>query len=132
MSDARPMGQTLSTGPARRSLWDVKLGTTYNRVAQPNTPPPPMLTRTDEMEDRVEARFLTLTDVSETLNVTLAQTKALVRSGDLSAIKIGGRGAWRVERSALEEYIERMYSQTREFIAREQTGGAEQRDQAHT
>ncbi len=91
-----------------------------------------MLTRTDEMEDRVEARFLTLTDVSETLNVTLAQTKALVRSGDLSAIKIGGRGAWRVERSALEEYIERMYSQTREFIAREQTGGAEQRDQAHT
>ncbi len=72
----------------------------------------------------MESRFLTLTDVSETLNVTLAQTKALVRSGDLAAIKIGGRGAWRVERTALEEYIQRMYSQTRDFIAKEQTVSA--------
>ncbi|MGB3257175.1 MAG: helix-turn-helix domain-containing protein [Ornithinimicrobium sp.] len=80
----------------------------------------------------MEARFLTLTDVSETLNVTLAQTKALVRSGDLSAIKIGGRGAWRVERSALEEYIERMYSQTREIIAREHAGATDGRDGTHT
>lgn len=84
------------------------------------------------MEDSVEARFLTLTDVAETLNVTLAQTKALVRSGELSAIKIGGRGAWRVERSALEEYIERMYSQTREFIAKEHSTSAVSRDEAHT
>ena len=84
------------------------------------------------MENRVEARFLTLTDVSETLNVTLAQTKALVRSGDLSAIKIGGRGAWRVERSALEDYIERMYSQTRQFIEREHTSGTAHSDEAHT
>ncbi len=80
----------------------------------------------------MEARFLTLTDVAETLNVTLAQTKALVRSGELSAIKIGGRGAWRVERSALEEYIERMYSQTREFIAKEHSTSAVSRDEAHT
>ena len=68
----------------------------------------------------MEPRFLTLTDVSETLNVTLAQTKSLVRSGELAAIKIGGRGAWRVEKSALEDYIDRMYSQTKDFIAREQ------------
>ncbi|MGB5952893.1 MAG: helix-turn-helix domain-containing protein [Ornithinimicrobium sp.] len=73
----------------------------------------------------MEARFLTLTDVAETLNVTLAQTKALVRSGDLVAIKIGGRGAWRVERSALEEYIQRMYSETKDFIAREQAKSVE-------
>jgi len=68
----------------------------------------------------VEPRFLTLTDVSETLNVTLAQTKSLVRSGELAAIKIGGRGAWRVERSALEDYIARMYAQTRDYIEREE------------
>jgi excisionase family DNA binding protein len=67
----------------------------------------------------VEPRFLTLTDVSETLNVSLAQTKALVRSGELAAIKIGGRGAWRVERQALEDYIDRMYAQTKDLIARE-------------
>lgn len=85
------------------------------------------------IEDSVESRFLTLTDVSETLNVTLAQTKALVRSGDLVAIKIGGRGAWRVERSALEDYITRMYDETKRFIAGEQgKGGKVSRDEAHT
>ncbi|MGB3187306.1 MAG: helix-turn-helix domain-containing protein [Ornithinimicrobium sp.] len=73
----------------------------------------------------MEARFLTLTDVAETLNVTLAQSKALVRSGELAAIKVGGRGAWRVERSALEEYIDRMYSETKDFIAREQNQPSE-------
>jgi hypothetical protein len=39
-----------------------------------------------------------------------------VRSGDLPAIKIGGRGQWRVERSALEEYIQHCYDQTRAFV----------------
>lgn len=62
-------------------------------------------------------RFLTLSDVAETLNISSAQTYALVRSGDLPAIKIGGRGQWRVEAQALEEYIENMYAQTREFVS---------------
>ena len=35
---------------------------------------------------------------------------------DRPAIKIGGRGQWSVEASQLEDYIERMYSQTREFV----------------
>ncbi|USQ78709.1 helix-turn-helix domain-containing protein [Ornithinimicrobium faecis] len=65
----------------------------------------------------MESRFLTLTDVAETLNVSMAQTKALVRSGALPALKIGGRGVWRVEASMLEDYIQRMYAQTRESIA---------------
>jgi excisionase family DNA binding protein len=64
----------------------------------------------------VTSRFLTLADVAETLNISAAQTYALVRSGDLPAIKIGGRGQWRVESSALEEFIERKYVQTREFV----------------
>lgn len=61
-------------------------------------------------------RFLTLADVAETLNISAAQTYALVRSGDLPAIKIGGRGQWRVEASALEEFISRKYEQTRAFV----------------
>ncbi|WP_114905423.1 helix-turn-helix domain-containing protein [Ornithinimicrobium murale] len=65
----------------------------------------------------MENRFLTLTDVAETLNISMAQTKALVRSGSLPAVKIGGRGIWRVEASMLEDYIQRMYEQTRESIA---------------
>lgn len=61
-------------------------------------------------------RFLTLADVAETLNISASQTYALVRSGELPAIKIGGRGQWRVESTALEEYIARQYEQTREFV----------------
>lgn len=57
-----------------------------------------------------EPRFLKLDEVSEELNISMSQTYALVRSGDLSAIQVGGRGQWRVERSKLEDYITRMYA----------------------
>jgi excisionase family DNA binding protein len=62
-------------------------------------------------------RFLTLADVAEVLNTSSAQVYALVRRGDLPAIKIGGRGQWRVESDKLEEYIARMYDQARQFVA---------------
>ncbi|MBI1377072.1 MAG: helix-turn-helix domain-containing protein [Frankiales bacterium] len=61
-------------------------------------------------------RFLTLADVAETLNISASQAYALVRSGDLEAIKVGGRGQWRVEASRLEDYIARMYAETRDFV----------------
>jgi excisionase family DNA binding protein len=62
-------------------------------------------------------RFLTLPDVAEVLNISTSQAYALVRSGELAGIKIGGRGQWRVERDQLETYIARMYDQTRDFVA---------------
>jgi len=61
-------------------------------------------------------RFLTLSDVAEILNISGSQTYALVRSGELPAIKVGGRGQWRVERAELETYIKRMYDETRAFV----------------
>ena len=61
-------------------------------------------------------RFLQLADVAEVLNVSANQVYALVRSGDLPAIKVGGRGQWRVEATELEKYIERLYSETRDFV----------------
>lgn len=61
-------------------------------------------------------RFLQLAEVSEILNISSAQAYALVRSGELPAIKIGGRGQWRVEATELENYIQRMYSETRSFV----------------
>jgi excisionase family DNA binding protein len=61
-------------------------------------------------------RFLTLADVAEVLNTSSAQVYALVRRGELPAIKIGGRGQWRVEALALEAFIERMYAETRTFV----------------
>ncbi|MDX6285691.1 MAG: hypothetical protein QOG53_1176 [Frankiales bacterium] len=61
-------------------------------------------------------RFLALADVAEVLNVSGAQVYALVRQGHLKAIKVGGRGQWRVESSELEAYIKRAYEQTQGFV----------------
>jgi excisionase family DNA binding protein len=58
-----------------------------------------------------------LTDVAELLAVSPAQAYALVRCGDLPAVKIGGRGQWRIEAQALETYITRLYDETAAFIA---------------
>jgi excisionase family DNA binding protein len=61
-------------------------------------------------------RFLTLADVAEELAVSVAQVRVLVRSGELPAIQVGGRNQWRVEITALEEYIQQQYARTRERI----------------
>ncbi len=61
-------------------------------------------------------RFLTLADVAEILNTSSAQVYALVRRKELAAIKIGGRGQWRVESAMLEDYISRMYKETAAFV----------------
>lgn len=66
-------------------------------------------------------RFIPLSEVSEILDVSAAQAYALVRSGELPAIKVGGRGQWRVETSELEAYIQRMYAQTQAFVQAQQT-----------
>lgn len=66
--------------------------------------------------DDVARRFIPLTEVSEILDISSAQAYALVRSGDLPAIKVGGRGQWRVETVELENYIQRMYAETRGLV----------------
>jgi excisionase family DNA binding protein len=63
----------------------------------------------------VEPRFYTLEDVATILNVRGAQVYALVRSGELPAVKLGGRGVWRVDRLQLEAYIERMHEETADW-----------------
>lgn len=64
-----------------------------------------------------DMRFLRLEDVAEELNVKLPQVRALVKSGELPAIQIGGRGMWRVERVELENYIQHRYAQAREEVS---------------
>ena len=63
------------------------------------------------------ARFLTLADVEELLAISSRQAYALVRSGELPAIQVGGRGVWRVEARVLDEYIEQQYAKTRERVS---------------
>jgi excisionase family DNA binding protein len=58
-------------------------------------------------------RFLTLADTAEVLNISVPQASALVRSGELPAIKIGGQGHWRIERDVLEGYIAGKYEENR-------------------
>lgn len=64
----------------------------------------------------MEGRFLLLSDVAAELNVSDSQVYHMVRSGELPAIKIGGRGQWRVERAKLEEYIQQKYSDTAAWV----------------
>ena len=58
-----------------------------------------------------------LSAVAAELNVSDSQVYHMVRSGELPAIKIGGRGQWRVERTMLEQYIERKYAETAAWVA---------------
>ena len=55
-------------------------------------------------------RFLTLADVAEILATSVAQVRALVQSGELRYIQIGGRQQYRIEAVELEDYIQRMYA----------------------
>lgn len=90
------------------------------------------------MPERSTPRFLPLTEVAEVLSISVSQAYALVRRGELPAIKIGGRGQWRVEYTELEAYIAGAYKKTRDFIAKhpfvgdDSTDGAEQPDEPFT
>lgn len=66
--------------------------------------------------DQAPPRFLTLEQVAEELSTTTAQIYALVRRGELPAIRLGGRGQWRVERGRLEEFISQLYSETEQYV----------------
>jgi len=48
-------------------------------------------------------RFLTLDQMADELNTSRSQVYALVRDRSIIAVKIGGRGQWRVERAQLVE-----------------------------
>lgn len=45
-------------------------------------------------------------------SISRSQAYALVRSGDLRAIKVGGRGQWRIELTEIDAFIERAYEET--------------------
>jgi excisionase family DNA binding protein len=66
----------------------------------------------DGARPEIEPRFLTLEDVATYLSVSTPQVYALVRSGALPAIKIGGRGVWRVDRKQLEAYVDKLHEET--------------------
>ncbi len=69
----------------------------------------------DERRAVLQPQFFTLEDVATYLNVSVPQVYALVRSRELPAIKIGGRGVWRVDKKQLAEYVDRLTRETAEW-----------------
>lgn len=63
-----------------------------------------------------ELQFLTLDAVAELLATSRSQVYALVRNKQLRAVKIGGRGQWRIGRTDLEAYVARLYAETDAWI----------------
>jgi len=59
-----------------------------------------------------EPRFFTLREVAAYLNVGESQVYMLVRSTALPAIRVGGRGRWRVDRERLDRYIDDLHADT--------------------
>ncbi|MDO4887513.1 MAG: helix-turn-helix domain-containing protein [Actinomycetaceae bacterium] len=64
-------------------------------------------------------KFLTIADVAEYLNVSAGQVRTLIKSGELPAIQVGGRGQWRIEDTKLEEFVNRSYQATQRKIQAE-------------
>lgn len=59
-------------------------------------------------------KFYTLDEVAESLAISMSQTRALIKRGEIEGIQIGGRGQWRIEDVKLDEYISRLYEQRRQ------------------
>lgn len=69
-------------------------------------------------DTRRSARFLTIEQVAQELNVGEPLVRTLLRSGELRGIQVGGRGVWRVGIADLDAYIDEAYARTSHKIAR--------------
>ena len=77
-----------------------------------------------------QPRFLTLAQVADELNVKQSLVQGLIRTGELRAFQVGGRGLWRIGRQDVEDYVEQAYRRTAERIAAgELEDGTETSDQ---
>lgn len=61
-------------------------------------------------------RFLTIEQVAEDLVVKPPLVRGLIKSGELRAIQVGGRGMWRIGTKDLEDLIAHAYQQTADRI----------------
>ena len=67
-------------------------------------------------DESLPGPFMPLEGVQEVLSISRSQAYALVRSGELRAIRVGGRNQWRVSEAELEAYIERQYAEIERAI----------------
>jgi excisionase family DNA binding protein len=69
----------------------------------------------EKVSSDIAPRYLTLDDVAAYLSTSVPQVYALVRSGELPAIKLGGRGVWRVDRNKLDAFLDDLEAKTAEW-----------------
>lgn len=72
---------------------------------------------TTEPEKPRFPKLLTLAQVQEILNVGMPALRALLSSGELRGVQLGGRRMWRVSEDDLGAYLERAYKETQDRIA---------------
>lgn len=60
---------------------------------------------------------MTIEQTAEALNVKASLIRGLIKTGELRAIQVGGRGVWRIGTQDLEDYIAEAYRCTAERIA---------------
>ncbi|MBP1135655.1 excisionase family DNA binding protein [Arthrobacter sp. PvP023] len=65
-------------------------------------------------QNKSAARFMTMEQVAEELNVGIPQVRSLLKSGELRGLQIGARGLWRIGVQDFEDYITEAYRQTAE------------------
>ncbi|WP_460658601.1 helix-turn-helix domain-containing protein, partial [Kribbella italica] len=85
-------------------------------MAHARTTDEPIGPRLDD-QPTTHPRLIPLEGVQAILSISRSQAYALVRSGELRAIQVGGRGQWRVEHAEFEAYIQRYYEETAQLIA---------------
>lgn len=74
--------------------------------------------RVDDLVDQFGVqRFVTVPEAAELLRVDVADVHALIRSGELAAMRVGIRGPWRLEADVLEEFIAQQYELARREAA---------------
>lgn len=65
--------------------------------------------------DSKTPRFITMKDLAKMFAVSERAATSLIKSGDIPAIQVGGRGVWRIETVKVEEYIARQYEAAKRF-----------------
>lgn len=67
---------------------------------------------------RKSPRFLSVEQAAQELNVSDAEIRSLLRSGELRGFQAGGRGQWRTGIDDLQAYIDEAYRKIAEKVAR--------------
>lgn len=63
--------------------------------------------------DAAVGRFLTIADAAELLSLSAAAVFDLIQAGEITAIRTGGRGRWRIEADMIDRYLEGQFEQSR-------------------